>query len=88
MHGRSGQGGSIDDRRAGAQDKAGQGLGHSSLVRAYPRQAEAAEQIDVALQDALNNPKQRMLGATPVSVVLAFLVLILRTFGLTRLSGT
>ncbi|BDA44340.1 probable r3H domain-containing protein 2 at N-terminal half [Coccomyxa sp. Obi] len=60
-HGRIGQGGSRDIRRAGAQDKAGHGLGHSSLLRAYPRQAEAAGQIDEALQDALSNPKHRML---------------------------
>lgn len=72
MHVRNGQGGSRDDRRAGAKDKGGQGLGHSSPVRAYPRLAEAAEQIDEALQDALNNPKHRMFGATPLSVLLAF----------------
>ncbi|CAL8470304.1 g9846 [Coccomyxa elongata] len=58
---RSAQGGSRDIRRAEAQDKAGQGLDHSSLGRAYPRQAEAAGQFDEALQDALSNPKHRML---------------------------
>ncbi len=70
MHCSTGQGGSRDIRRAEAHDKAGQGLGHSSLGRAYPRQAEAAGQFDQALQDALSNPKHRMLGASLLSALL------------------